>query len=273
MRERLGQHFLENPDALRMIVSALALVRGDTVIEIGPGRGALTEPLAAESKEKGATLYAIEKDPALVATIADAPYASQLCLIAGDAREEIPVLVRMLEGRTYKIAGNIPYYLTGRLFAILSGLPHKPSRVVFTMQEEVADRLVASVPRMNRLAAAVQVWAEPKIMMRLAPRDFRPRPDVNSAVVSLAKKDNAPADETLDRYYPLLRACFGQPRKTMLNNLASAFPELSRAEIERFLENARIDPLSRPHNVAPDDILRLALHFPLQPPGYNRNTT
>src|SRR3989339_713787 len=177
MGQRLGQHFLINEEKLKKVADALEINEGDVVLEVGPGHGELTQYLL----EAGARVTALERDKALIDPL-NKKFASQVIpptplvipakagiqsvpafeVIEGNALELLPMVVEELKqaGRSYMIAGNIPYYITGYLLRVIEGLDHKPTRVVMTIQKEVAERICATVPHMNLLAASVRSWSE-----------------------------------------------------------------------------------------------------------------
>lgn len=259
MRQRLGQHFLKNTEALRLLVASLDTQEGEIVIEIGPGHGALTKPLLVECERQGARLIAVEKDESLAQKLAteNKNKNAVLAIVVGDIRTELSGLIASFGKTPYVLAGNIPYYLTGRLFTLISGLDHKPRKVVFTVQEEVADRIVAAPPRMNRLAAAVQVWSRPRILLRLSENDFDPPPEVRSAILVLETRSDAPQGETLRRYYAMMRALFSQPRKTIVKNLLSV-TDLPRPALEAIIRRTGLDPAMRPQDVSIPAVLDLS---------------
>ncbi|MEK7608379.1 MAG: 16S rRNA (adenine(1518)-N(6)/adenine(1519)-N(6))-dimethyltransferase RsmA [Patescibacteria group bacterium] len=259
MRQKLGQHFLHNQKAIELLVSSLDVQPGDIVLEIGPGLGALTAPLTKECLEKNARLVAVEKDPSLVEKLRGESSGS-LEVILGDIRKLLAPVAASFEKSSYKIIGNIPYYLTGRLFTLISALPHKPSRIILTVQEEVADRILAVPPRMNRLAAAIQIWASPEVLLRLSPEDFSPPPEVRSAVLLLKTKDDAPSGKALREYYAFMRGVFAQPRKTIENNVSS-FAKLPRDLVRAILRKSSVDFSARPQSLSVESICLAAEAF------------
>ncbi len=248
MGQKLGQHFLKNKAAITKIIAALELRSGETVIEIGAGEGALTFPLVRECKNIGAEFMTIEKDRELAVTLFKTD--PEIKIKEGDALELLPLLTKNLHD--YKIVGNIPYYITGKLLRVISELEHKPTLTILMIQKEVAERIRSTAPDMNLLAAATQIWAEPKILFSLAPEDFDPPPDVKSAVISLKTK----TDAIPENYFEFVHIIFKQPRKTLLNNLREGLP-LPKEQIESVLNELRIDPKSRPQNVSIERIKEL----------------
>src|SRR3989344_1254738 len=222
MNKRLGQHFLINKFAIKKIVAALNLKANDTIIEIGPGKGALTFPLLEECQKLNCKIIGVEKDPELVNKLESYKVKKfyNFEIINGDALKILPDYKLQTTG--YKLIGNIPYYITGKLLRILSELENKPKLIVLTIQREVAERITAKQGEMNLLAAAVQVWAEAEIIGYLKPSDFSPPPKVESAIIKLATRiQPLVTRDGVDDYYKIIKILFKQPRKTLLNNLSA----------------------------------------------------
>ncbi len=254
MGRKLGQHFLRDKDAVEKIISAL----GDnikTAIEVGPGKGALTKPLAEALKRTGGRLIAIEKDP-LLAAEARNWNIENLELVEGDVLEKLPAIIQNLKPASYSLVGNIPYYLTGFLLRKISELPEKPARSVFMVQKEVAERIVAKPPKTNRLSASVQFWAEPRILKAVSKKSFNPPPKVDSAII-LLETIILPPETVPEAYYSAVRAIFSQPRKTILNNLAERFNDprkIASKKAAEILEEAGLSVALRPQDLSVEDI-------------------
>ena len=233
----LGQHFLKNLSAIHKIIAALDIQsidkaqgkHSDTIIEIGPGKGALTFPLLENLKIADCELriIAIEKDKKLAEDLRlkiESLKLKNVEIIEGDALRVLPLIIRNsqfgIHNLNYKIVGNIPYYITGKLLRTISELKNKPALTVLMIQKEVAERITANPPKMNPvrsrspqddrshspkartasngmnlLAAATQYWAKPEIILELKPKDFDPAPEVDSAVIKLTTKVVIPANE------------------------------------------------------------------------------
>lgn len=258
--KRLGQHFLINKTKLQKIVEALDLKPGDAVIEIGPGHGELTDELRNKNNEL--KLMTIERDNDLVELLKN-KFArdKNLEVVHDDVLKILPDLCLKLHNSNFKIVGNIPFYITGYLLRILGELKNKPSLIVLTVQKEVAERICAEPPKMNLLAASVQFWAEPKIVDYIPKTDFQPQPKVDSAIIKLVVSNQPLA--TSENYYKLIKILFKQPRKTILNNLASgvklqASNDRSKEEIIKILGELKINPADRPQNLSVEQIKKLA---------------
>lgn len=260
MRKRLGQHFLKDKSSIKRTVEALCLEEGDVVIEIGTGHGELTAELDG-GNEKG-QIIGIEKDNQLF-EFARKRFAGKksIKIIEGDALEVLPSLIEGPESkiREYKLTGNIPYYLTGYLFRTIGELKNRPRICVFTIQKEVAERVAAKPPKMNKLSASVQFWAEPEIIKFLPKEIFSPPPKVDSAiirlrVVTLDRRSSDRCNES--RYYEAVRVLFKQPRKTILNNLLAG--GLKKDLILFTLKRAGVSPGDRSQNLDVPKIKELA---------------
>ncbi len=254
-KKSLGQHFLINGKALAMVAESLAIRDGMAMIEIGPGHGELTDLLIASPAMK---IIAIEKDYELAEALKKkyALLANKVEIVEGDALKDLPRITERI-GLPYVLAGNIPYYITGHLLRIAGELGNKPVRTVLTIQKEVALRICAVPPRMNRLAACVQAWGTPHIAMSLAPADFDPPPTVDSAIIAIETKIGEEAGDLPENYYETVRIIFQQPRKTTLNNLAADL-SLPKAETLDLLKKAGLSGTERPENLSTDTIRRIA---------------
>lgn len=254
MGQRLGQHFLINLEKLQTVADALEIHKGDVVIEVGPGHGELTQYLL----EAGARVTALERDKPLIDPLNKKFAKYDFEVIEGNALELLPMAVEELEasGTPYMIAGNIPYYITGYLLRVIEELDHKPTRVVMTIQKEVAERICAQPPHMNLLAASVQYWADASIVDIVPKADFNPPPKVDSATIRL---DVHLAEGDSKQYYEFIRKLFAQPRKTIANNLGGK--EGDKAEIAERLRNFGVDPDMRPHTLNVDTIKQLVKLF------------
>ena len=238
-QKKLGQNFLINKSAIKKIVDALEISDSDVIIEIGAGTGNLTQEILKRSKK----VIAIEKDKSLISLLRlkFQKDSHSLQIIEGDVREILPTLASKL--KKFKVVGNIPYYLTGRLLRIFQELTNAPQLIVLTLQKEVAERLGAQPPRMNQLAVIVQLWAKPKIILQLKPKDFFPPPKVRSTVVQLKVKSSAERYNKEKELIPFIVCGFQQPRKTLLNNLSR---EYSKEKIKKVFERLNLTEKTRP---------------------------
>jgi 16S rRNA (adenine1518-N6/adenine1519-N6)-dimethyltransferase len=219
---RLGQHFLARKSILDRIALAACGSGVPLVIEIGPGKGALTESLLALANR----VVAIEVDPYLAHYLrqkfADPIAAGRVCLIEGDVLK-----TDLAAWGPAVVAGNLPYYITSPILEKLFGMAGKWTRAVFLVQAEVAERL-AAVPGtrdFGYLSVQTQLSTRPEILFPVSRTAFRPPPKVESAVVRLEPRDAAADLEIADptAFLRFASLCFRQKRKTLRNNLAQVY--------------------------------------------------
>ncbi|MDD5547937.1 MAG: 16S rRNA (adenine(1518)-N(6)/adenine(1519)-N(6))-dimethyltransferase RsmA [Candidatus Pacebacteria bacterium] len=255
MGNYLGQHFLKNNSAIKRIAETLNIQPNETIIEIGPGNGELSKELVGDEK-----LILIEKDYYLADKLnRHFQNKNNIEIIRGDALKELPKIIeeKHLETANYKIVGNIPYYITGKLLRIIGELKIKPKLAVLMIQKEVAERIISSSPKMNLLAAATQYWSDPKIIFSLKPKDFSPAPKVDSAVIELKTKNIGLDDSKNQNYYKIVHVIFKQPRKTLFNNLRAGLG-LPENDIKNALEKLNIEIDARPQNLSLNLIEKLS---------------
>jgi 16S rRNA (adenine1518-N6/adenine1519-N6)-dimethyltransferase len=246
--KRLGQNFLQDTAALERIVATAEIQTTDTVLEIGAGLGSLTRYLAESAHQ----VIAVELDaklmPALMAVLE--PY-SNVSLIQGDILSlAIPDLDLTDD---YLVAANIPYNITSAIIRHLLESKPKPRRVVLTLQKEVAERICAAPPDMSLLALSVQVYGKPMIAAGISAGSFFPVPKVDSAVVKIEiyPEPLVPAP-LLPAFFKLIKAGFGQKRKTLRNSLSAGLG-IATTEAESLLANATIDSRRRAETLSLDE--------------------
>jgi 16S rRNA (adenine1518-N6/adenine1519-N6)-dimethyltransferase len=253
--KRLGQNFLIDPNIIRKIVSLAALRPEDTVLEIGPGRGALTAGLCAEAGR----VIAVEIDPQLQPQLQETlGHCRNLDLRIGDA---LAFPYDALPPRTV-VVSNLPYYVsTPILFALLDARAHL-DRLVLMLQTEVALRLAAKPNSEDYgvLSVLTQEAADVEVAFRVSANCFRPRPTVGSAVVHLAIKAQEGFDPVRhERFRRLVRASFAHRRKTLVNSLRDeGYPP---ERIARATEAAGVSPQARAEMLTLDDYRALARAF------------
>ena len=257
-QQNLGQHFLKDARALSRIADVLDITQNDVVMEIGPGHGELTRRILLAGPKR---VIAIEKDEQLIKDylIPLGDEFSNLETIAGDALIVVPKLLesRSFNRKTYKLAGNIPYYITGHLLKIIGGEEHKPERIVLTIQKEVAERICAKPPKMNLLAASVGFWGKPEIIRYISRKSFRPQPKVESAILRITPYTKAQWNIDKKRYYKFIRALFSHPRKMAINNITDGL-SVSKTEAIRELERVGISATARPQNINIEDMINIS---------------
>ncbi len=236
----LGQNFLLDESALEAVVSTAQVSSGDVVLEVGAGLGSLTRHLAMAARQ----VVAVELDTRLIPALNEviAQYAN-VRVVQGDILTLEPA--KLVEDRPYLVVANIPYYITSALIRHLLEADPPPTRVVLTIQEEVARRICASAGDMSLLALSVQVYGRPEITAHIPAGAFYPPPKVDSAVIriNILPSPVVPR-EMLDLFFRLTKAGFSQKRKTLRNSLAAGLHLLPLA-VEDMLGQASIDPRRR----------------------------
>jgi 16S rRNA (adenine1518-N6/adenine1519-N6)-dimethyltransferase len=253
IRKSLGQHFLTDRGILARIADALQATGTETIVEVGPGRGALTEQLLP----RAGRLVAVEYDRALAARLR-VQYSGEPRVRVVEADVLAAPLADVAGSDDYLLAGNVPYYITTPiLFHALR--PPRARRAVLLVQKEVADRLVASPGTRSYGALSVNVQAVANVsrLFRVAPGSFHPPPRVESAVVRVEPRaDPMIAPEEEDQFRAFVQRAFGFRRKQMgrvLRSLCDVAPDVAVG----LLEAANIDPNARPETLAPADFAAL----------------
>jgi 16S rRNA (adenine1518-N6/adenine1519-N6)-dimethyltransferase len=258
-KKSLGQNFLHDPNLLDKIVAIAELDLTDAVLEVGPGTGALTGRLAAAARRVVAVEVDERLQPVLEDVVATHPNLQVLY------RDILDVDVAALfPGEPYVMVANLPYYITSAILRHVLEIDHRPRRLVLTVQQEVAERLLAQPDDMSILTVSVQFYGQPQIVTRLKPGVFWPRPDVDSAVVRIDTYERPPVDvPDAARFFRVVRAGFGQKRKQLKNSISSGL-HLSSAEAEVLLQSVGIDPRRRAETLTLDEWARLTrAAFPL----------
>ncbi len=251
-KKSLGQHFMHDPNTLEKIVAAARLQAGDVVVEVGAGAGALTQVLA----DAGAQVYAIEVDerlqPILEARFED---ESAVYLVFDDI---LKIDVATLAGDDeYVVVANVPYYISSAILWHFLESRRPPLRMLLTMQYEVAERIISAPGAMNLLAIAVQFYGLPRIISKLSPAVFWPRPHIHSAIVSIETHRQPPVDvPSAQAFFRVLRAGFSQKRKQLRNSLAGGLGIKTRGAAD-LLGRAEIDPQRRAETLTLEEWARL----------------
>ena len=250
--KRLGQHFLTDKRILERIVDALELTGTETVVEIGPGRGALTELLVP----RAGRVIAVELDRAL-AEMLRARYATdpRVSIVEQDVLE---VQLGEIGGSDFVLAGNVPYYITTPIL-VHALVPPRPRRAVYLVQREVGDR--ASAPPGGReygaLTVNVQAVARVETLFRVPAGAFRPPPKVESAVIRVTPHaDPVVAPEEEAKFRSFVQEAFGLRRK-QLRRVVRTIASLDAERADAALHLADIDPEARPETLSPEAFARL----------------
>lgn len=242
-KKQLGQHWLYDETVLKRMVEAAEITAADTVLEVGPGLGTLTEYLC----EAADSVVAVETDSELAAQLPHRITAENVSVITDDILTFD--FTRLPAG--YKMAANIPYYLTSRLLRFMYGGDNPPVTAALLVQKEVAERVAARPGDMSVLAFSVQYFAEP-VMLDVVPKElFDPVPQVDSAIlqIKLRPEPYFPADNK--KLFRLVKAGFGERRKKLGNALAGGL-HLDKAETAELLRQAGISAEMRAQELSLD---------------------
>jgi 16S rRNA (adenine1518-N6/adenine1519-N6)-dimethyltransferase len=259
-KPKLGQNFLIDPQAIDRIASSLGDLTGQTVVEIGPGAGAITGALAA----RAAHVLAVELDPGLAAHLRAEFAAERVTVIQQDVLHFDFAAAAAAAGQRLSVVGNLPYYITSQILLKLAASHAALDRSILMVQREVADRVTASPKSRDYglLSVTVQMYGPVQQLFTLPPTAFAPSPDVHSTVFRWRFEPRFRELGVDETSFPVfVRKVFAQKRKTLANNLRAAqFPP---AEVTSAIERAGID-LNARAEALPVEALAALWHF-LQP--------
>ncbi|GBE16951.1 ribosomal RNA small subunit methyltransferase A [bacterium BMS3Abin15] len=299
MPEKLGQHFLNDKNIVEKIIKAAKLRPSDVVIEIGPGKGILTENLAkyagkviaVELDNKLADLLRnkfknqknveiVEKDILKVNIVQFFSRHSERSVAESKnlmKKKLDPSATLGMTHCAYKIVANLPYYITSPIIRKFLETQNPPSEMILMVQKEVAERIVASpseIPtesrgakrisrgkpgKMSILSVSVQYYAKPEILFYVDKEKFDPVPKVDSAVIKISNIKNQSAKLRKD-FFRIVKAGFCAKRKTLVNNLSNSL-HLDKKEVEGKLKKTGIDPTIRAQELSVDDWKKIAELF------------
>ena len=226
-KKSLGQNFLKSMVALNKIIEAGEIKPNDIILEIGPGKGALTEKLL----EKAGYVIAIEKDKDLYELLKikfeKEIQNKKLILINDDCLKFNPESYK-LKANSYKLIANIPYNITGAILKKFLTEKNQPNMMVLMVQHEVAKRIIANDKKESILSISVKAYGEPKMVMKVPARYFSPAPKVDSAIIKISNisrklfKQNSQGRSLRnfeERFWEIIHAGFAHKRKKLSNNL------------------------------------------------------
>ena len=240
----MGQHFLKSERALLSIIEAGSVSKDDTILEIGPGTGSLTERLL----EAGAKVLAVEKDDELFESLKlkfeKEIKIGKLELIHGDILE---FDLTKLEAKSYKLVANIPYNITGAILKKFLGTTSQPERIILLVQKEVAERIIARDKKESILSISVKTYGEPKYIETVKAGSFAPMPSVDSAIIAIENiSKNFFQKFSEEKFFQLLHAGFQSKRKKLSSNISVIFEK--NAVLETF-KNLNLDENLRAEDV------------------------
>jgi len=249
-KKSLSQHFLKSKKALTKIVEAGKIARSETVIEIGPGKGALTEQLLGA----GCKVLAIEKDDNLYECLREKfgkkIESEQLELRHGDVLELNPPVIK------YKLISNIPYNITGKILKKFLSAFNQPTKAILLVQKEVAERIIGKKPRSAKatrgkesiLSISVKAYGMPKYIETVKASSFIPVPEVDSAILSIENisKDFF-SDFSEENFFKLLRVAFQAKRKKLSSNLATI---AAKEKVRKIFDKLGLDANIRAEDIS-----------------------
>ena len=249
MKKRFGQHFLKDRSILQRIVQFAEIHSEATVLEIGPGAGALTAVLAMAARQ----VIAIEIDHDLISSLR-ASLPANVEVIEGDALH-----VQWPSGK-FHVVGNLPYNVATPLLKRFIEHREQIQDVTIMVQREVAERLTAesSTREYGPLSVLIQYYATVKYGFTVSPGAFKPRPKVDSAVIRLEWKPDVP---NAPAFTDFVQHAFASRRKKLANNLLRMFNSWSRDEVLRRIARAGIAPDARPEELSVTEFLRVYNQF------------
>jgi len=253
-RPRLGQNFLRDANAIERIVHALGDLSDETVVEIGPGGGAITRALAARARN----VIAVELDSSLVGDLRSQFPVERVTIVLGDVLKFDFAAAAARAGKRLVVAGNLPYYITSPILMKLAEHHAALDRAVLMVQREVADRIVASPGSRDYgvLSVSVQMYGSVEPLFTLPPSAFSPPPDVHSTVFRwrfAPRFDALGVDES--SFLQFVRQAFSQKRKTLANNLRAAGFEPGTIQVS--LSRAAIPAQARAEALSLEELARV----------------
>ncbi|MBI2086792.1 MAG: ribosomal RNA small subunit methyltransferase A [Candidatus Zambryskibacteria bacterium] len=267
VKKSLGQHFLRSERALNKIIEAGKISPEDLILEIGPGRGVLTEKLL----QTGAEVTAVEKDDELYEFLRDKFHkeisSGQLNLIHDDILD-FDFKNYQLEPSTYKLVANIPYNITGAILEKFLSSEYQPESLVLLVQKEVAQRIVAQNQKESILSISVKAYGTPRYVETVRAGSFVPAPKVDSAIIKIDRisKDffqNTPKNNNLEvelpseeKFFKLVKAGFQSKRKKLSSNLGVIF---DKNRIKKTFEMLNLSENARAEEISPEMWQKLAI--------------
>ncbi len=259
LKKRFGQNFLIDARVLERIVDAADVAKEDTVLEIGPGIGTLTQALA----DAAGRVVAVEIDRDLIPVLNEtlAAYPNAEVVNEDILKYDIAALAAQAGGRL-KVVANLPYYITTPIIMRLLEDRTPAQSITVMIQKEVAERMAAGPGSKDygALSLAVQYYAEPELVANVPPNCFIPRPAVSSVVIRLLLRTEPPV-RTADpaRMFSVIRAAFGQRRKTLVNSLANAGAlHVTKEQVQQALRDLDLEENIRGEALSLSQFARLA---------------
>ncbi|MFA5652002.1 MAG: 16S rRNA (adenine(1518)-N(6)/adenine(1519)-N(6))-dimethyltransferase RsmA [Candidatus Paceibacterota bacterium] len=241
-KKSLGQNFLKSKLALLAMIKAGEITNKDTVLEIGPGQGALTEKLL----ETGGKVIAVEKDDRLIEFLnekfANEKKKGQFKLIHDDILE-LDLDTIGLKNGNFKLIANIPYYITGLIFRKFLEGNIQPSKLVIMVQKEIADRIIARDEKESLLSLSVKAYGMAKKIMKVEKENFSPAPKVDSAILLVDNISKVFFEEIDEKsFFEVIKTGFAHKRKMLIANLKEKF---GKNDLQKIFQDLKISEKTR----------------------------
>lgn len=247
-KKSLGQNFLKSEIALQTMCSSGGIKPDDIILEIGPGKGALTSKLLLEAQK----VIAIEKDFELYEFLKEKYQIEiknkKLILLNEDVLDFKPTKYN-LKTNNYKIVANIPYNITGAILKKFLSAETQPEKMVLLVQKEVAERIVTRDGKESILSLSVQAYGNPRYITKVHKRFFSPSPKVDSAIITIdnISRNNFKTKDDEERFFEIIKAGFAHKRKILRRNLESV--QVGHGKVREVFEKLEINEKSRAENI------------------------
>lgn len=260
--KRMGQNFIISGNVVDNVVSSTVIAPTDTVLEIGPGLGALTIKIAKKAKQ----VIAVEKDSGLVNILRNIMKEQEINNIevvnADILKCQIKSKCQM--SKNYKLIANLPYNIATAVIMQFLEAKNPPQVMVVMLQKEVAKRVCAKPPHMSKLAVFSQFYSIPKILGYVSKRSFYPQPKVDSAVLKITPHNNSSKEIDEKLFTKIVKAGFAHPRKQLVNNLSKGL-QLKRQDVEQWLSKNNIKTNQRAETLTVNNWIGLVKTLFLNP--------
>jgi len=264
-KKYLGQNFLRDEKILKKIIEIASIKENDSILEVGPGTGALSFEIAKKTKN----FIMVEKDKFLAEKIArdlqfpiidmekqkekNWKFENKKGVIEGDILKIN--LVELIEKncfQNYKLVANIPYYITSPILRLFLETAYSPEEMILMTQKEVAERITAQPGQMSILSLSAQYYGRTELLFYVGRESFSPVPEVDSAVIRItpAKKNRKKEENKI--FFRLVKAGFSSRRKTLLNNLSNSF-HLDKKIVAEKIKKAKFNPAQRAQELSVRD--------------------
>ncbi|MEK7124417.1 MAG: 16S rRNA (adenine(1518)-N(6)/adenine(1519)-N(6))-dimethyltransferase RsmA [Patescibacteria group bacterium] len=264
--KRFGQNFLIDKRILSKIIEAAEIKPTDTILEVGPGVGTLSQELAKKAEK----VVAIEKDPKMTEILQETlKEYKNVQILQGDILKNFKFddfkLISNFKFQisNYKVVANLPYYITSPVIRMFLEAKNQPEMMVLMVQKEVAQRICAKPPKMSLLSVSVQFYSSPKIISYVSKNCFWPSPKVDSAILKIAPRNYAETraesrgNINSKLFFSIVRAGFSQPRKQLAGNFSKQLKK-DKKIIELWLSKNNINPKQRAETLSIQDWVNLA---------------